>query len=643
MSRSVRISLFLLLACAVVLSACTTRAKRPERAVDVNAGGRDVPEVLSNTVGAYGQINGLQPQFVSGYGLVVGLNGTGSGDAPLGVRAMLMDEMLRNGVGREGTPLADVTPAQLIDDPNTAVVLVRATIPPAAPKGFRFDALISTLPGTSTTSLEGGTLYTTDLRRGLTLPGAPDTFPIARARGPVLINPLAAPPEQGEAPDDDDIVRTVGRVLSGGVVDSRFRPTFRLDSPSHARARAIVQAINARFPQGDRRAPSARGMNEDSIELNVPAQYADEPERFFNLVLHTRVDQRFTEEWARRYVSAIQERPTLSTRVGYALEALGKSATSYVRQLYDSPEVGPRLSGLRVGAHLRDPLTRPHLEQLALEGSPSQRVDAIGLLAMLPQDRRIDLFLGRLVDDEDIAVRVAAYEALDERFDPRIARVRFRDRFELHVVPAERPMIYFTQQGAPKIVLFSDMRLSREVFVSAWDDRLMVDTTGEHTSAAAARVFFQDYRSGSSSVHTVSDSVAEFVEFLVHDTTPEEPWPGLNLTYSQTLSALQQLVDASAIDADFVPETDKLQLEFLRAAEVADAVTRPELSEDGPVASLTALDEGPTIVTLTAAGERDTRRRERDEEWDERRSRYVVPGPAAQSGPGSETRSDSDR
>ncbi|MEM1422911.1 MAG: flagellar basal body P-ring protein FlgI, partial [Planctomycetota bacterium] len=118
----------LLLVPVVLLAACQSNKGPAPTAIERPIVSRDTPAVLANTVGAFGQINGLQPTYVSGYGLVVGLNGTGSGDAPLTVRAALMDEMTRNGVGKRGTPLADTTPDRMIDDPNTAVVLVQALI-----------------------------------------------------------------------------------------------------------------------------------------------------------------------------------------------------------------------------------------------------------------------------------------------------------------------------------------------------------------------------------------------------------------------------------------------------------------------------------------------------------------------------------
>lgn len=614
---------------AIAISGCTKQSRVAPRAVDRPIVVRDLPDVLSNTVGAFGQINGLQPTYASGYGIVVGLDGTGSGDIPLSVRAQLITEMTRYGVGRTGGPLEDVTPDEMIDDPNTAVVLVQALIPPAAPRGFTFDVRVSAIPGGSTTSLEGGTLYTTELRRGTAIPGGPDTFEIATAKGQLLINPLADPAAPADSPDG--VVRTEARILGGGTMQSPFRPTFRLDNPSHARARAIVAAVNARFPQRNNRFTTARGINEDSVEINVPAEYMDDPAHFFQLVLHTRVDQSFTNDWAEAYIEALEAEPGLSAPLGYALEAIGKPSIPYLRRLYDSPLREPRLAALRVGASLADPLTREHLERLAMDSNANQRNDAIRLIARLPFDRRIDLFLTELLNDEDLTVRITAYEALSTRSQQTVQKYVFPGSFDLHLVPSKHPMVYFTQQDQAKLVLFGDLPLNENVFASGWDSRLMVDTS-ENAGSGRARVFFQDAATGRTSTEMVGRSVTELVAYFASTRSLDNPDPGLSMTYSETVGSLHQLMQSGAFEADFVAENDKLQLEFLRAAEAGDVVSRPEFSEEGAVDSLERWGSDIEAATLNYEG-RDRRARTTDKEWDERRRRYVVPGPARQETP----------
>ena len=411
---------------------------------------------------------------MTGYGLVVGLAGTGSGDVPLLIRTQLEDEMAKRGVGRGEGPLASVSPASLIDDRNTAVVLVEAVIPPAAPEGQRFDVSVSALPGSTVTSLEGGRLYTADLFRGVQIPGGPATAPVATARGELFINPFDAPGvATGETSQTN---RTRGRVLNGGVVSSPFRPVVMLDNPSHSRARGLTAAINNKFPQRGNRSPVARGLSEELVEINVPAEYGDDTYEFYKILEHMRIDQSFPEEWARRYTEALKEEPDLAGSLKWCLHAIGPVCIPYLRSLYDYTETTPRMAALEAGARLGDPLTRIHLEDLAISGPPRLRSDAVTLLGGLPTDPRINSFLFDLLDSDDLDIRVAAYEALDQRGDSRISRVAVGEKFRLDVIPAAQPMIYVTQQREPKVVLFGDLEAQRPSFVSAWDGRLMLSS-----------------------------------------------------------------------------------------------------------------------------------------------------------------------
>ena len=107
--------------------------------------------------------------------------------------ATLERQMGLMGVGEtgawEGTPLEGVSPRQLLSDPNTAAVVVTAAIPPGAPEGREFDVFVRAL---NASSLEGGRLWTTELRIG-----PPRTFGettrrlIGEAKGDIFINPFA--------------------------------------------------------------------------------------------------------------------------------------------------------------------------------------------------------------------------------------------------------------------------------------------------------------------------------------------------------------------------------------------------------------------------------------------------------------------
>jgi flagellar basal body P-ring protein FlgI len=105
-------------------------------------------------IGDYTTFSGLQPVVIEGVGLVVGLNGTGGDPAPSFYRTELMTEMKRRGVPN---------PNQVLQSPNTALVLVRAYLPPLMKKGEKIDLEVRLPESADATSLAGGWLMETYL------------------------------------------------------------------------------------------------------------------------------------------------------------------------------------------------------------------------------------------------------------------------------------------------------------------------------------------------------------------------------------------------------------------------------------------------------------------------------------------------
>lgn len=570
--RCLRSGLFLTVVSATVAvagQACSSGPRKRPRSPDTVII-RDTPAVLRDTVLAQASMQGIEPILVSGYGLVVGLNNTGGGDAPGPVRAAMEREMLIMGVGKEIGPFRGLSPDDILNDKRTAVVIVSAAVPPGAPKGLTFDVRVDALPGTATTSLEGGRLYTTRLFRGLVRPGMPATQPIAIAKGEVFINPFADPARQGT----DAIHRNAGRVLGGGTLTNPSAVMLTLDAPSHGRVVAIADAINSRFPRGRGEDPAARGRNEETIEISVPASYRENAGDFFNLVRHLRVDRLFPEEAAKRYVVALREQPEISESLAWCLEALGPVAIPHVRTMYDYPEVRPRMAAITAGARLGDLAARKHLEDIVLTGPRGLRVGAINLLAGLPTDPKVNEFIRDLLNSPDLEVRIAAYEGLVRRRDPWIERRRVAGKFILDIVPSAEPMVFATLQKEPRIAVFGEgLKVRRPVFASAWDDRLLVSAQSE---SDPLRVFYRDYRGPQLIQGEIPPGMADFIQYLAHRTTPEEPAPGLDLTYSEVVGALATMLAQGLASAPFVPETDALELQMIRLRESEYGQERPE-------------------------------------------------------------------
>lgn len=546
------------------------KARKPDRVII-----KDTPAVLRDVVLAQATLRGTEPILVSGYGLVVDLAGTGGGDCPGPIRAAMEQEMLVMGVGKEIGPFRDLSPNDILNDKRVAVVIVSAAVPPGAPPGTKFDVRIDAIPGTATTSLEGGRLYTTRLFRGMVRPAMPATEAIAEAKGEMFINPFADPAAAGQ----DSVYRTVGRVLNGGRITKPLAVTLTLDTPSHARAKAIADAVNSRFPREHAEAEVARGLNEETVQIFVPSRYRDEAEQFFNLLQHVRVDRAFPEEAARQYVDAMREQPELADSLAWCLEALGPVAIPHIRSLYPYPEIRPRMAAITAGAKLGDLTTRPHLEDVVTSGPPALRTGAIGLLGILPSDPKVNEFLRDQLHSPELDVRIATYTALERRRDPFIERRRIEGKFTLDTVPSAEPMVYATIQNEPRVVVFGDdVMIRKPVFASVWGDRLMVSA---QSATDPLKVFYKDYRTGKALQGDAPATLVDLIEYLGHHTTPESPAPGLNLTYSEVVGSLAAMLAKGLAAAPFVPESDKLELDLIRVRQTESGSDRPETeSED---------------------------------------------------------------
>jgi hypothetical protein len=605
-----------LAAASLALAGCGETKTREVRKVEPVA--RDVPAILRGTIGAEASFRGIEPVLVSGLGIVVGLNGTGGGELPVSIAATMEREAARGGIGRgaigaEGA-LGPVSPQEFLRSPNVAVVIVEARIAPGAPDGARFDVYVRALPGSSVTSLEGGKLWTTDLRIGpAAVFSAAKTRKIAEASGPIFINPFSDPSigPSGEL----TVTRTSGRVLNGGVMTEPLLIEMILDNDSHTRARSIVAAINSKFPRepGDE-GQTARGRGSSgaasgglqSIALRVPRRYKDESAEFLQLVRHTRVDQSFAPEFARQYVEELKASPGLAEQIRWLLEASGKSALPFIASMYDYPEYNPRMAALTAGARLGDARAIAPLVELARSGPPGLRTDAMRLLGDMPKNPSISLAMRELLDEPNLDVRVAAYEALRTQRDNTIVRIPIGTeetghQFMLELVPSREPMIYVTQQGEARVVVFGGVAggprrgesraqassrrgkyaglfLEKPMLTTAFADRLMMaaDSIGSDV-----RLRYASPRLQRPVVLTrIPEDVGEFIEFLARVPSPEEPRPGLAMTYSEVVGTLYELTRQGGLAATFATEEDRLRAEIFEAGRLTRLSDRPEGEAD---------------------------------------------------------------
>jgi flagellar P-ring protein precursor FlgI len=201
-------------------------------------------------------IEGVRENQLVGYGLVVGLNGTGDslGNSPF-TEQSLIAMLERLGVNVRGENL---------NTGNVAAVMVTATLPPFTNQGSKIDVNISSLGDAS--SLQGGTLMVTPLL-------AADGEAYAVAQGEVNIAGFTA---SGAAQQVTQNIPTAGRIPGGAIVEREI--AFKLEdlqsvrlalkNPDFTTARRISQAIN-----GFTAANLAKAENSASVMLVRPQNY----------------------------------------------------------------------------------------------------------------------------------------------------------------------------------------------------------------------------------------------------------------------------------------------------------------------------------------------------------------------------------
>lgn len=200
-------------------------------------------------------VNGVRNNQLVGYGLVVGLDGTGdqTSQTPFTVQS------LKSMLNRYGITLpANINPQVK----NVAAVSIHADLPPFAKPGMKIDITVSSIGNAK--SLRGGSLLMTPLK------GA-DGKVYAVAQGNLVVGGFGISGSDGSKITVN--IPSVGRIPNGAsverVVSSSFNDadhvTLNLHTPDFATANQVVIAINERLGP-----MTAKAIDATSIRVNAP-------------------------------------------------------------------------------------------------------------------------------------------------------------------------------------------------------------------------------------------------------------------------------------------------------------------------------------------------------------------------------------
>jgi len=212
-------------------------------------------------------IGGVRDNQLIGYGLVVGLNGTGDN-----IKNGFTKESLANLLNRHGLAMKDKD----LKSNNIASVIVTAKLPPFAKIGSKIDVEVSSIGDAK--SLQGGTLLMTPLKGS-------DGEVYAVSQGAVAIGGFAAAGAAGGGITKNHT--TVGRIANGAFIEKELKYDFskirnllvNLYQPDFTTSTRLASAINSSVKEAE-----ARLIDSTSVMISLKEPFSGDVVRLVSLV-----------------------------------------------------------------------------------------------------------------------------------------------------------------------------------------------------------------------------------------------------------------------------------------------------------------------------------------------------------------------
>jgi flagellar P-ring protein precursor FlgI len=218
-------------------------------------------------------IKGIRTNQLTGYGLVVGLDGTGDKSGTDFTIQSLVNMLERMGINVDKKD---------VRVKNVAAVVVTAKLPAFGRIGSKMDVVVSSIG--DATSLVGGTLLFTPLR------GADDKV-YALAQGPISVGGVGAGGASGSSVTKNHLL--AARIAGGATIEREVAfslngkkdLTLTLLNPDFTTALRVSETINAAMGEA-----VSKALDSGTLELNIPETYREDISRFLANVEALEVD-----------------------------------------------------------------------------------------------------------------------------------------------------------------------------------------------------------------------------------------------------------------------------------------------------------------------------------------------------------------
>ena len=213
-------------------------------------------------IGDITHVKGVRNNQIVGYGVVVGLPGTGDNSRS----TQLTNKMLLMNLGTV------IEQENYIQKGSSAAVIVTASVPPFAKNGDEIDVTVSTLADAK--SLEGGVLVQTILK-------APNGEAVAVAQGPISVGGVNA---RANGSMRRTAITTTGRIPGGAIMERDIETeigdessiTLSLDHSDYTMISRIAQRISSIAP--------AKAIDGSSVQITIPNSFLNDRITFLSIL-----------------------------------------------------------------------------------------------------------------------------------------------------------------------------------------------------------------------------------------------------------------------------------------------------------------------------------------------------------------------
>ena len=500
------------------------------------------PAQLGATIGSLGVLMQYGATPVIGHGIVAGLPGTGSSECDPALRQVLVKYI------RQQMPtLTDFNPNDFINSKDTAVVEVYGVIPSLAASGEHFDIRVRALSSTQTTSLAGGTLFTTELKELSRFLSFNDRSrfsaylnSLARAQGPIFIDYL-----QGLSPDQN-----VGYVLGGGVVTKDVQIGLGLLEANYLTASTVRNRLNERFGPS-----TAKAMSPAEILLQFPAKYKHQKRRFLALVYSLYVTNNAQSQQER--IAALADnlagaRDVTASATG--LEAIGKPVADHVAPLLSSDNELIRFHAARCLLNIGDDRGLWVLREIIADQGSDYRMDAIETVGYSARRSDALTILNDLLREDSLDVRLAVYEHLRRLQDISVSSTLIGKDFFVDRVASRGPRVVYVQRTtAPRIILFgTSIKCEENIFVNQPERGIIIHAQADQGYISLMRKLPDRPRP----IGPIRSSfrLVDVIRTLYESPNADKNAglrPGLGVSYADLIALLEYMCGSGGVNAEF--------------------------------------------------------------------------------------------